>query len=331
MTASLALDLAQRHRTPPFPRTYEVWFTYASGQNAALVERIDQTTMNGGDVSAAMIEELYNAYLSPDVRNAGVERIGDRVQTELGEVIDLIEGGSEGAEKLAAAIATAEQALAKSKDPASQAQAVDRLREEQRRHQRAATRLGENLGAMRAQFLAMQQELRELRQTVLLDPVTQLPNANFYADAAARLIDEGMLGEGGEPVSCLILLDVDTLSEIRRACGRRAAEAVLGEAASLLRRVLQDGDVAIRLDSDRFAMLLRERDKDVLPRLVYGLEQAMAAIQLRSAATPNAFASVIATAGLATLAPRDTPAALLERAEQSQARERAARATPAAE
>ncbi|MEM6971465.1 MAG: diguanylate cyclase [Pseudomonadota bacterium] len=325
--ASRALDLAQRHRTPPFPRAYEVWFTYASGTNEGLCARLDLAIADGQEIGAALIEELYASYLSPDALNAGVERIGDRVQSELGEVIDMIETGVDGGEALAAAIKSAEETLARSKDPMEQARALERLRGEHRRHHRATAKLGENLGTMRAQFLAMQQELRDLRQSVLLDAVTQLPNVGFFPDAAARLLSDGIPYGQGEFCSCLMLIDIDTLSDIRRACGRAVADGVLAQVAELLRRVLGDeGDVAIRLESDRFALLLRARRPDGIAPLVDGLERAFAAIRLHRSGGRADELRVMSVVGAARLESRDTAERLVERAEQSQVQRRASRA-----
>ncbi|MEM6356256.1 MAG: hypothetical protein AAF844_11330, partial [Pseudomonadota bacterium] len=110
--ASRVLDLAQRYRVPPFPRAYEVWFTYVSGTNDALRARID-AALEEGEVPLQLIDQLHQQYLAPETINAGMERIGSRMGEELAEIIDLVEDGAAHGEALAYKIAQADRAMEK--------------------------------------------------------------------------------------------------------------------------------------------------------------------------------------------------------------------------
>ncbi|MEL6197211.1 MAG: GGDEF domain-containing protein [Pseudomonadota bacterium] len=318
--ASRALDLAQRHRVPPFPRAYEVWFTYASGANPGLRDRLDTAMREQGTVPPGLIDQLHAEYLSPNALNAGVERIGDRVDSDLGAVIDLLEGGVENGERLARVLDTTERSLAKAKSREEQDRYMASLRDEARQQVRACTRLGENLDRLRTEFISMQRELRELRQSVLLDQLTQLPNRRFYDDAMQRFARETLEGGRGAPdpaALCLVILDLDHFSTFNERWGRKAGDQVLMQCAAMLRRVLKDGDIATRIDGDRFALLLRDVGLDAAVSLAEGLRRAVSEIRMVSTATNEAVASLSASIGVAALTAQDTAARLQSRAESA--------------
>ncbi|MEO1470993.1 MAG: GGDEF domain-containing protein [Pseudomonadota bacterium] len=315
--ASQALDLAQRFRVPPYPRAYEVWFTYASGGNAELNAHLDKVLAEQDSVPPSLIDQLYNDYLSPGAMNAGVERIGAQANAELGQVIDLLEGGMVGGERMGRALESAERSLNRARTAEERANAMAQLRDEQRLHARSVQMLSGNLDTMRSQFITMQRELRELRQSVLLDPVTQLPNHRFLGDALGRLVAEGTpVGRSGRG-ACLGFLDVDGLSAVNRQWGRRIGDAVMAECAGMVRRVLAEGDVAVRLENDRIALLLRQRHSEETATLVTGLQAAVSAIRLTRGDSEVEDGYIRGIAGFAFLQNGDTPAMLFARAEET--------------
>ncbi|MEM7496894.1 MAG: GGDEF domain-containing protein [Pseudomonadota bacterium] len=316
--ANRALDLAQRYRVPPFPRAYEVWYTYVSGGNDAVRARIDEA-LASGDVPLTLINELYQAHLSPESINDGVERIGSRMGEDLAEVIDLVEGGAAHGEALAYKIEQADRALEKAPTPVAKQRVLAELRRETQQHVRAIANLGGGLETMRTQMLAMQRELRELRQSVLLDPVTQLPNRRFFEDALPRFGSEAE--KAGQTLS-LILLELDGYDDFVARFGRKPAEHVLNRCASLLRAAQRDGDVAVRLDTDRFALLARNRDVTSAYEVVRTLRESVGEMTMISTQTRQPVATITASFGSATRMRGERPGALLARAIQALSKDR---------
>lgn len=319
--ASRALDLAQRHRTPPFPRAYEVWFTYVSGSNPGLSDRLNNTLREQGSVPPGLIDQLYGEYLSPSAINAGVERIGDQVDSDLGAVIELLEGGVENGERMAKALDQTERSLSRARTAEERERHMASLRDEARQQVRACSRLGENLDRLRSQFIAMQRELRELRQSVLLDQLTQLPNRRFFDEALQRLTREAQeAGEGRAQRRgqlSLMIIDLDHFNAFNDRWGRKAGDQVLMQTAAMLRRVIKDGDLATRIDGDRFALLLREVGEEAALSLAEGIRHAVGEIRMVSTSTNEAVAKLSVSLGVACMEAEDTAARLLSRAENA--------------
>ncbi len=52
--AQKAFDLIQKHRTPPDPKTYAVWYAYVDGTDPRVVTRVDETIAQTGGLSPSI-------------------------------------------------------------------------------------------------------------------------------------------------------------------------------------------------------------------------------------------------------------------------------------
>ncbi|MEM6676403.1 MAG: GGDEF domain-containing protein [Pseudomonadota bacterium] len=322
MLAAQALDMAQRYRVPPFPRAFEVWFTYVAGGHEPLRSRIDEALASSETLHPGFIDQLHAEYLAPDKLNAGVERIGNRMGAELAEVVELIEGGTAHGETLAYKIEQADRALDAAPDPADKRKVLATLRKETKQHVRAITRLGGGLETMRTQFLAMQRELRELRQSVLFDQLTQLPNERFLRDALPRLGDEA--DETRQPLT-LVLVDVDHFRALNKKWGEKAGDHALTSCAALLRNLLRDGDVAVRFKADVFALIARGRTVEEGQMIAEQLRTGVANLRMVNTSTGEQLTQLSASTAVALRRRGERPDMLLARAHDELSRAKANR------
>jgi len=164
----------------------------------------------------------------------------------------------------------------------------------------AAGALGAALGA--------RLELDRLRHQPGRDAVTGLPDARgFHARFAEEL---SRARRHGVPLSVLAV-DLDRFAALNARYGRKVGDAVLAEAALVIRLAVRDSDIVARLGGDDFALLLPETDR--LPAL-------RCAERVRRAIESHRFARVgrmSASAGVAA-SPVDgvEPLELLDHAER---------------
>ena len=62
--ACSVFELVESHQTPPIPKAYEVWYSYASKSDEMIKQRIDVIVENGGVLSAYDIEQIHQEYHS---------------------------------------------------------------------------------------------------------------------------------------------------------------------------------------------------------------------------------------------------------------------------
>lgn len=117
-------------------------------------------------------------------------------------------------------------------------------------------RLAAGLGAMQARLQNQADELTRLRGA---DPLTGLADRRRFFSAFADAL--GRLRQAGEAAArddhaALLLIDIDHFAAINEMVGVTAGDRALLRLAGLLRRRCGDGQLAARLEADRFAVLL---------------------------------------------------------------------------
>lgn len=147
------------------------------------------------------------------------------------------------------------------------------------------------------------------------DGLTGLPNSRAFEEGFAHHFARSK--RYGQAL-CLLLLDVDHFQQINDNWSRAVGDAVLKEAARLLRGVCRTSDLPARLDGDEFAVLLTDTDLEGGKRFSQRLHVAFAGYRgWRQAdeAGPN---YVTFSAGLVQLGDEDqAPAQLRQRAERA--------------
>ena len=88
--AEVALGQIRSLRQTAVPRTYEIWYVYATGYNAPLNKIINETLARNGKLSESDLEQIYETYLSHIKTSDRIDKVGARVIGEIDDVMTLI-------------------------------------------------------------------------------------------------------------------------------------------------------------------------------------------------------------------------------------------------
>src|ERR1700730_1222950 len=118
---------------------------------------------------------------------------------------------------------------------------------------------------LRSQLAEKQGQFYNLRNLSMIDPLTGLYNRRF---AQQRLAAEVSRSERmGHPLA-LVMLDLKNFKQLNEASTRETGDEALKAFATRLSRVIRGSDLAVRLDADKFMMLLPECAADQLQRVL---------------------------------------------------------------
>jgi DNA-binding response OmpR family regulator len=118
---------------------------------------------------------------------------------------------------------------------------------------------------------------RRLRLAEHLDPATGLASRRYFMSCLERAIAEPGIGEAG---NALLLVALDGASSIDERIGTGGAELVRARVGTMIPARLASGELAVRLDHHRHAVLLRCAGADALLAAADGLRAAVAATPL---------------------------------------------------
>ncbi len=152
----------------------------------------------------------------------------------------------------------------------------------------------------------------ELRRLASIDPVTELPNRQFFEDVLGREVKRASRTGRGLAV---VLVSLDRLDEMAEALGAVVGDQVLQRVTQLLRGQLRDSDLLVRYGPQQFAMLLPDTDAQGSSLVAEHLRQEL---EFASFMTEKGDVSVTASIGVAQCDPgKETVEQTLARAAEA--------------
>ena len=310
--ANLAIDLLKRGQIPPYPQFYELLYTYATGVNAQLNQRINQI-FREGTASQELAERLYNEFLKSQDANERITSLSERMATRIDAVHDAIDSAMATANAYSGTLQSASGDLAHDMSEADLRAMAGKLLNETRRMQDANAQLEAKLEASRDDIASLQRDLDEVRRESLLDPLTKIHNRKSF--------DEGLLkafanaSDNGTPL-CLMLVDIDHFKSFNDTWGHQTGDQVLRLVAMTLKSNIKGKDIAARYGGEEFAAILPETDLEGAVIVADNIRKAIQAKELLKRSTNEKLGRMTASFGVAMYKPGDTPASLIERADR---------------
>lgn len=310
--ANSAMDLLKRGHIPPYPQFYELLYTYATGVNPTLNQRINQLFRDGA-ASQELAERLYNEFLKAADANERISSVSERMVARIDQVNEAIDTAMATANAYSGTLQSASGDLGHDLGETELRAIAQKLLGETRRMQDANAQLEDKLEASREDIAALQRDLDEVRRESMLDPLTKIYNRKSF--------DEGLLhafaetAEKGAPL-CLMLLDIDHFKSFNDTWGHQTGDQVLRLVAMTLKSNIKGKDMAARYGGEEFAAVLPETDLEGAVIVADNIRKAIQAKELLKRSTNEKLGRITASFGVAMHRPGDTPATLIERADR---------------
>jgi len=310
--ANSAMDLLKRGQIPPYPQFYELLYTYSTGVNPTLNQRINQI-FRDGSASQELAERLYNEFLKARDAHERIATVSDRMATRIEAVHQAIDSAMVTANTYSDTLQAATGDLSQDLDEAALRDLARRLLGDTKRMQEANAQLEGKLEASREDIAGLQRDLDEVRRESMLDPLTKIFNRKSF--------DEGMMSafaeaaETGRPL-CLMLIDIDHFKRFNDTWGHQTGDQVLRLVAMTLKSNIKGKDMAARYGGEEFAAILPETDLEGAIIAADNIRRAVQAKELLKRSTNEKLGRITASFGVAMYRKDDTPASLIERADR---------------
>jgi diguanylate cyclase len=310
--ANSAMDLLKRGQIPPYPQFYELLYTYATGVNPSLNQRINQI-FRDGSASEQLAERLYNEFLKAADASERISSVSERMASRIEAVNEAIDSAMATANAYSSTLQSASGDLNQDMGEAELRSIAQKLLGETRRMQDANAQLEQKLEASRDDIAGLQRDLDEVRRESMLDPLTKIANRKSF--------DEGLLKYFAEATGkgiplCLMLLDIDHFKTFNDTWGHQTGDQVLRLVAMTLKSNIKGKDIAARYGGEEFAAILPETDLEGAVIVADNIRKAIQAKELLKRSTNEKLGRMTASFGVAMYRPGDTPATLIERADR---------------
>src|SRR5947207_7362090 len=222
--ADMALGQIKSMRQLAIPRNFEIWYVYATGQNASLNKVVNETLALNGKLTEADLEQIYETYLSQIRTSERIDKVGARVVSEISDVMSLITDALGMTSSFGDSLAGASRHLSLTEDRDQIRNVVGALVKSTHEMQQTKTALEQRLTVSRQEISHLQQSLEAIRAESLTDPLTGLGNRKCFdraLDAAVQLAVKH-----AEPLS-LLMLDIDHFKSFNDNYGHLTGDQVL--------------------------------------------------------------------------------------------------------
>ena len=125
--AEVAIGQIKSLRQTAVPRNYEIWFTYATGYNPSLNQKINELLKEQGTLSDADLDEVYEAYLAPSRLTERIDTVGSKVMGEIEQVMAMIDMAAGTANSYSESLAEVGEKLGQSKGDREGLRAIPRI------------------------------------------------------------------------------------------------------------------------------------------------------------------------------------------------------------
>ncbi len=310
--AQIALEQIKALSQPAYPRNYEIWYTYATGYNAAFNERINEILQKKGSLSEDDLNQLFESYLSPARLTERIDKVGSQVVGEIDQVMAMIDAAAGSASSYTESLADMSEKIVQSQDREGLRAIVESLVETTKEMEASNQKLEARLSASKREIRELQQNLEAVRTESLTDPLTQLSNRKAFdavikhaiADAHAR----------SEPLS-LLMADIDHFKTFNDSFGHLTGDQVLRLVAMCMKQNVKGQDTAARYGGEEFAVVLPKTPLRAAATVADHIRRAVMTRELIKRSTGEHLGRVTISVGVATLKSGETAQTFLERAD----------------
>jgi diguanylate cyclase len=310
--ANTSLHLLKQSSIPPYPQFYELLYTYATGANSQLNNRINAAVRSGNPPSRALVEALYNEFFKSGVDDK-ISSVSERLHERIQAVYESIDTAMNQASAYSQSLSVASAHLEDSISAVELRRLAERLLAETQQMQQTNRRLEEKLEASREDIAALQRDLDNVRRSAMLDPLTKIANRRGFDDGLAAAIRNARTNN--TPLS-LILIDIDNFKAFNDSYGHQTGDQVLRLTATTIKGLIKRKDLAARYGGEEFVAVLESTTVAAAHVIAENIRKAIQAKKLFKRSTSEQLGRITASFGVAGLQPNDDAITLFERADR---------------
>lgn len=309
--SSEALALAERHQTPPEPPVYEIWYTYASGENAALNARLDDALAAEQQLCATTIHRIHDEFFATQSLRTGVSKLGGDFEAALDGVVEKLAQGAANGEEFETALQALAAKLVQA-DTKTAATLVERIAQLNQRYLERLRTLNAELLSTVEEVVDLRKTLRSLQEHAFIDHLTQLNNRRRFDEVIAKEIDAA---RQSKEQLCIAVADLDHFKQINDLYGHDIGDKVLVKFAEILRKNTKGRDTAARLGGEEFALILPNTSLQGAATLSNRLRTYLCAMRLIDRRNGKKLKRLTVSFGVTRLREEDDVVSLLRRAD----------------
>lgn len=310
-----ALPLMARHRVPPTPRNYYVWYEYVEGENQELVQEINSLIEQKRPFTESLNDELFLKFVANIEEKETLGKASAKASQLVAEIFKVVNDivqethdyGGEVDKYVSSLSEKVEHEEIKEivKDIISGAQAF------RDRTQTISTKIDES----KKEIEILRRNLEKVKRETEIDFLTGIANRKAFDKLMQRLPKEA---DNSKEVFCLLMIDIDHFKKYNDTYGHQIGDEVLKIVAHSMEQLVKGKDYVARYGGEEFAVVLPETPLSGALKVAENIRQAIASQELRRRDTGETCGTVTVSIGVACYRPEeDSVERLIQRADDA--------------
>ncbi len=311
--AKAALALMETHRIAPGPANYELFFSYASGKNAALSRAVDAILKAKKPFTRDVLEDLRQHVSKEHHPIDELDSLSKDVSAALGSVMVALETAGKDAASYGKALSSAISELMGDPSPAALRKLMDGLLGATHAMEARTKMLEDELQKSSSEVNELKSKLDDVRKESLTDPLTAIANRKLFELALENAIKDA--NESGEEFA-LCMCDIDHFKNFNDTWGHQTGDQVLRLVGACLSENVKGRDTAARYGGEEFAVILRQTKLEHAVNLANQIRGHVESKKLVKKSTGDILGNITISIGVAQYVPGETAASLIRRADE---------------
>ena len=307
-----AMSLLKSRKSPASPKFYELWFTYVSGHNRALVKAVNEQLGADGTLSIEASRKIYSEHLSQEHVAEQVDHVGSQISSEIDQILSMVDNTMGDTSKYGVSLADASTNLDKGITDDSLKKLVHSLVESTNSMERSNMELQKRLKESSQQINELNHNLELVRSESRTDQLTGIANRKHFDEALEEMIRQS---ERNNTECCLLLGDIDHFKKFNDTFGHQTGDQVLRLVAHAISSNVKGKDLAARYGGEEFAVLLPETNMASSVIVANQIRLAVKSKELVKKSTGENLGVITFSIGVARYRPGDAPEDMIRRSD----------------
>ena len=309
-----ALASMLRWTVPTTPQNYLVWYTHHSGTMPELSRVIRRLETEGQTIDHAQCGEIYEKFFCRVDEGRAVKEAGDRLETTIARLTEVIEQGSSGANQYHDSLGAFAGELENVRSADALGGILTAIRSQTRQMLGHVKGLEAGLAHATDEARSLRQDLERAQGAANTDPLTGLRNRRYLYELLRELVVKHQRSR--EDLS-MAVVDLDHFKRFNDTFGHQIGDQILKLVAAKLVASVAKTDLVARWGGEEFVVVLPGRSIDETHRI---LDQVRATVGERKVTLKNSgrdLGHVTISVGLAQLRASESLQQMISRADRA--------------
>ncbi|MBV8976191.1 MAG: GGDEF domain-containing protein [Alphaproteobacteria bacterium] len=311
--AKTALALMGELGVAPTPDNFELFYTYASGSSLSLGQTIDEIISARRPFTSDVLDRLRQTCLSSARTTQALDNASQQASATLSAVLEKLEIAGRDAGDYGRTLSRASGELGGQRSPAELRTFVDTLIAATHTMENRTATLEAELQRSSQQVSMLKSQLDDVRKESLTDGLTAIANRKAFDTELLAAVAEAH--ETNDALA-LLMLDIDNFKKFNDTWGHQTGDQVLRLVAQCMSENVKGRDTVARFGGEEFAIVLRRTSLDNAVTIADQIRSYVESKRLVKKSSGDVLGTITISIGAARLWPDDTPASLVQRADE---------------